>query len=95
MWKIKQRYDMFRRRQRLYVEMEQMASRPFSQVSVSQKFPLDLKMYFSLNPFFITGSCRHRKQRVARDNSRGRNNNQCSQEAKESEYHENLFQNPL
>lgn len=37
LWKIKQRYDMFRRRQRLYVEMEQMASRPFSQVSVSQK----------------------------------------------------------
>ncbi|XP_063699166.1 attractin-like protein 1 isoform X2 [Culicoides brevitarsis] len=34
LWKIKQRYDMFRRRQRLYVEMEQMASRPFSQVLV-------------------------------------------------------------
>ncbi|XP_050304238.1 attractin [Anthonomus grandis grandis] len=34
LWKIKQRYDMFRRRQRLFVEMEQMASRPFSQVLV-------------------------------------------------------------
>ena len=34
LWKIKQHYDMFRRRQRLFVEMEQMASRPFSQVSV-------------------------------------------------------------
>lgn len=33
MWKIKQKYDMFRRRQRLFVEMEQMASRPFSQVN--------------------------------------------------------------
>lgn len=33
LWKIKQKYDMFRRRQRLFVEMEQMASRPFSQVS--------------------------------------------------------------
>ncbi|KAG5869328.1 hypothetical protein JTB14_005136 [Gonioctena quinquepunctata] len=32
LWKIKQRYDMYRRRQRLFVEMEQMASRPFSQV---------------------------------------------------------------
>ncbi|XP_018329605.1 attractin isoform X2 [Agrilus planipennis] len=34
LWKIKQRYDMYRRRQRLFVEMEQMASRPFSQVLV-------------------------------------------------------------
>lgn len=34
LWKIKQRYDMYRRRQRMFVEMEQMASRPFSQVSV-------------------------------------------------------------
>lgn len=32
LWKIKQKYDLFRRRQRLFVEMEQMASRPFSQV---------------------------------------------------------------
>ncbi|XP_075145870.1 attractin-like protein dsd [Haematobia irritans] len=34
LWKIKQKFDMFRRRQRLFVEMEQMASRPFSQVLV-------------------------------------------------------------
>ncbi|XP_039958409.1 attractin-like protein 1 [Bactrocera tryoni] len=34
LWKIKQKYDTFRRRQRLFVEMEQMASRPFSQVVV-------------------------------------------------------------
>lgn len=34
LWKIKQKYDMFRRRQRLFVELEQMASRPFSQVLV-------------------------------------------------------------
>ncbi|KAJ8709801.1 hypothetical protein PYW08_009805 [Mythimna loreyi] len=34
LWKIKQKYDMYRRRQRLFVEMEQMASRPFSQVCV-------------------------------------------------------------
>ena len=32
LWKIKQKYDRYRRRQRLYVEMEQMASRPFGQV---------------------------------------------------------------
>ncbi|OXA45784.1 putative protein tag-53 [Folsomia candida] len=32
LWKIKQKYDMYRRRQRLFVEMEQMASRPFAQV---------------------------------------------------------------
>ncbi|CAB0010888.1 unnamed protein product [Nesidiocoris tenuis] len=34
LWKIKQKYDLYRRRQRLFVEMEQMASRPFSQVLV-------------------------------------------------------------
>ncbi|CAG7724473.1 unnamed protein product [Allacma fusca] len=34
LWKIKQKYDMYRRRQRLFVEMEQMASRPFAQVYV-------------------------------------------------------------
>lgn len=32
LWKIKQKYDLYRRRQRLIVEMEQMASRPFSEV---------------------------------------------------------------
>ena len=37
LWKIKQKYDMFRRRQRLFVEMEQMASRPFSQVNIVKK----------------------------------------------------------
>uniref|UniRef100_A0A1B0BSW5 CUB domain-containing protein n=1 Tax=Glossina palpalis gambiensis TaxID=67801 RepID=A0A1B0BSW5_9MUSC len=37
LWKIKQKYDMFRRRQRLFVEMEQMASRPFSQVLVEME----------------------------------------------------------
>lgn len=45
LWKIKQRYDMYRRRQRLFVEMEQMASRPFSQVlvelEVKEKLDLD------------------------------------------------------
>ncbi|KAL1514087.1 hypothetical protein ABEB36_003406 [Hypothenemus hampei] len=43
LWKIKQRYDMYRRRQRLFVEMEQMASRPFSQVLVEleRQKPLD------------------------------------------------------
>merc|ERR1712223_1339098 len=34
LWKIKQKYDRYRRRQRLYVEMEQMASRPFGSVMV-------------------------------------------------------------
>ncbi|XP_020278926.1 attractin-like protein 1 isoform X2 [Pseudomyrmex gracilis] len=33
-WKLKQRYDMYRRRQRLFLEMEQMASRAFSRVLV-------------------------------------------------------------
>ncbi|KAM3959859.1 LOW QUALITY PROTEIN: attractin-like protein dsd [Aphomia sociella] len=37
LWKIKQKYDLYRRRQRLFVEMEQMASRPFSQVSVEME----------------------------------------------------------
>ncbi|KAG7200810.1 hypothetical protein KM043_003181 [Ampulex compressa] len=34
LWKIKQKVDMYRRRQRLFLEMEQMASRAFSQVLV-------------------------------------------------------------
>ena len=34
LWKIKQKYDMYRRRQRLFVEMQQMANRAFSQVLV-------------------------------------------------------------
>nr|XP_032523599.1 attractin [Danaus plexippus plexippus] len=34
LWKMKQKYDLYRRRQRLFVEMEQMASRPFSTVSI-------------------------------------------------------------
>merc|ERR1719458_1866541 len=38
--KIKQKYDRYRRRQRLYVEMEQMASRPFGSVLVEmEKLP--------------------------------------------------------
>ncbi|XP_053619470.1 attractin-like protein 1 isoform X2 [Plodia interpunctella] len=37
LWKIKQKYDLYRRRQRLFVEMEQMASRPFSQVCVEME----------------------------------------------------------
>jgi hypothetical protein len=39
MWKIKQKYDLYRRRQRLFVEMEQMASRPFSHVFVELQVP--------------------------------------------------------
>ncbi len=34
LWKIKQKFDRYRRRQRLFVEMEQMASRPFGSVLV-------------------------------------------------------------
>lgn len=34
LWKLKQKYDTYRRRQRLFVEMEQMARRPFSTVQV-------------------------------------------------------------
>ncbi|KAJ8961064.1 hypothetical protein NQ314_005994 [Rhamnusium bicolor] len=50
LWKIKQRYDMYRRRQRLFVEMEQMASRPFSQVLVELEFKdnVDLKNSISV-----------------------------------------------
>ncbi|XP_018573311.1 attractin isoform X3 [Anoplophora glabripennis] len=45
LWKIKQRYDLYRRRQRFFVEMEQMASRPFSQVLVE----LEIKDRIELN----------------------------------------------
>lgn len=31
-WKIKQKYDMHRRRQQLYLELEHMASRPFASI---------------------------------------------------------------
>ncbi|XP_064465607.1 attractin-like protein 1 isoform X2 [Ornithodoros turicata] len=34
LWKIKQKYDLYRRRQQLFVEMEQMASRPFAGVTL-------------------------------------------------------------
>jgi hypothetical protein len=44
MWKIKQKYDMFRRRQRLFVEMEQMASRPFSQVHTIILFYVNINL---------------------------------------------------
>eukprot|EP00106_Octopus_bimaculoides_P002004 XP_014769446.1 PREDICTED: attractin-like protein 1 [Octopus bimaculoides] len=33
-WKIKQKYDVYRRRQRMFAELEQMASRPFAVVSI-------------------------------------------------------------
>ncbi|XP_076363858.1 LOW QUALITY PROTEIN: attractin-like protein 1 [Tachypleus tridentatus] len=35
LWKVKQKYDLYRRRQQLFVEMEQMASRPFAGVLLS------------------------------------------------------------
>ncbi|KAK7866706.1 hypothetical protein R5R35_003244 [Gryllus longicercus] len=46
LWKIKQKYDMYRRRQRLFVEMEQMASRPFSQVlvEIEQREKIDVSV---------------------------------------------------
>lgn len=46
LWKIKQKYDMYRRRQRLFVEMEQMASRPFSEV-------FNLFLSWSVHSFII------------------------------------------
>ncbi|XP_055341909.1 attractin-like [Paramacrobiotus metropolitanus] len=33
-WKVKQRYDLYRRRQRMFVEMEQMAKRPFACINL-------------------------------------------------------------
>eukprot|EP00094_Tigriopus_californicus_P013495 TCALIF_13053-PA protein Name:"Similar to tag-53 Putative protein tag-53 (Caenorhabditis elegans)" AED:0.08 eAED:0.08 QI:208/1/1/1/0.92/1/14/654/1185 len=49
LWKIKQRYDRYRRRQRLFVEMEQMASRPFGSVLVElEHIPPDAKSSSSL-----------------------------------------------
>lgn len=40
-WKIKQRYDVYRRRQRMFVELEQMASRPFAVVSIDIERKMD------------------------------------------------------
>lgn len=34
MWKIKQRYDMYRRRQQLFLELEHRASRPFASILI-------------------------------------------------------------
>ncbi|XP_028966843.1 attractin [Galendromus occidentalis] len=39
LWKIKQKYDLYRRRQQLFVEMEQMASRPFAGVTLELQSP--------------------------------------------------------
>lgn len=41
LWKIKQKYDLYRRRQQLFVEMEQMASRPFAGVTLELDGELD------------------------------------------------------
>ncbi|GAB1604315.1 attractin-like protein 1 isoform X2 [Argonauta hians] len=40
-WKIKQKYDVYRRRQRMFAELEQMASRPFAVVSIDIERRLD------------------------------------------------------
>ncbi|XP_069690268.1 attractin-like protein 1 isoform X2 [Periplaneta americana] len=50
LWKIKQKYDMYRRRQRLFVEMEQMASRPFSQVLVEIELREKADLCSNANP---------------------------------------------
>jgi len=60
LWKIKQKYDMFRRRQRLFVEMEQMASRPFSQVRSEKGNLIALTL---ICKHFCTGAGRYRKPR--------------------------------
>ncbi|GLV41896.1 distracted [Carabus blaptoides fortunei] len=62
LWKIKQRYDMYRRRQRLFVEMEQMASRPFSQVLVELEY---LERALTNNPLVISDSAAKRRKRDA------------------------------
>lgn len=59
LWKIKQRYDMYRRRQRLFVEMEQMASRPFSQVLV--ELEVKEKLDFE-NGISIIGDVKRKKR---------------------------------
>lgn len=61
LWKIKQRYDMYRRRQRLFVEMEQMASRPFSQVLVE----LEVKETPPETESLTTTDVKQRKKRDA------------------------------
>ncbi|KAK9729796.1 Laminin EGF domain [Popillia japonica] len=58
LWKIKQRYDMYRRRQRLFVEMEQMASRPFSQVLVE----LEVKECIDENTISVISDPKKRKR---------------------------------
>ncbi|CAG2195394.1 Attractin-like protein 1 [Mytilus edulis] len=42
LYKIKHKYDLYRRRQRMMVEMEEMASRPFASVTVEIDRKLDL-----------------------------------------------------
>ncbi|XP_064603271.1 LOW QUALITY PROTEIN: attractin-like protein 1 [Liolophura sinensis] len=41
LWKFKQKYEMYRRRQRMVVELEQMASRPFASVSAEIEPKID------------------------------------------------------
>ncbi|XP_074640642.1 attractin-like protein 1 [Tubulanus polymorphus] len=45
LWKIKLRYDMYRRRRRMIVEMERMVSRPFAVVNIQTPAPASEKTY--------------------------------------------------
>ncbi|CAH0395554.1 unnamed protein product [Bemisia tabaci] len=62
LWKIKQKYDMYRRRQRLFVEMEQMASRPFSQVAVEIERKDQNTIYDDVTTLTVSSSLKRRKK---------------------------------
>lgn len=42
LWKIKQRYDIYRRRQQAFLELEHMASRPFASIFVELRSDYDI-----------------------------------------------------
>ncbi|XP_044007084.1 attractin-like protein 1 isoform X2 [Aphidius gifuensis] len=66
LWKIKQKYDMYRRRQRLFVEMQQMASRAFSQVLVEINIR-DVSNEVLKNEQELNGNTRHKKKKDFQD----------------------------
>jgi len=43
LWKIKQKYDMYRRRQQLFLELQNMASRPFAGITLEVEKELEAK----------------------------------------------------
>ena len=67
-WKVKQKYDLYRRRQRLVVQMEQMASRPFASCNLEVEAAGPEAPLFKKEPPDPRSSGRRRKLNPVRQN---------------------------